>query len=45
MLLRKASVGQLIYSDHHQSFIGNGGEAILAAERYTDCRGMFFLNS
>lgn len=44
VLLRRASMGQLLHSDHLQSFITNpdaapSGGAILPAEQYTDTRG------
>ncbi|KAI1726140.1 membrane-associated apoptosis protein domain-containing protein [Ditylenchus destructor] len=43
VLLRRASMGQLLHSDHLQSFITNpdaapSGGAILPAEQYTDTR-------
>uniref|UniRef100_A0A915DJ47 Membrane-associated protein Hem n=1 Tax=Ditylenchus dipsaci TaxID=166011 RepID=A0A915DJ47_9BILA len=42
VLLRKASIGQLLYSDHLQSFVSNSSTdhsgTLLAAEQYTDCR-------
>lgn len=47
VLLRRASMGQLIYSDHFQSFIGNtevtASNITFAAERYTDVRGLTFI--
>lgn len=41
VLLRRASTGQLIYSDHLQVFIANTDtpQVPFTAERYTDARG------